>query len=104
MCVCVCVCVITHCSARVVHFFVIWITVPLLVLWRVTRRFSDVSGLSTMRLVVGVISALVEMELGERNFGFDSLKLLNRDMEEKGIVARDRLPPEPRCRGGGASA
>ena len=41
--------------------------------------------------------AMVEKELGERNFGFDSLKSrLNRDMEEKGIVARDVLPPEPR--------
>ena len=87
----------------VVHFF-ICVTVLLLVLWRVTPWFSDLSGLSTMRLVVGVISALVEKELWERNFGFDSLKLLNRDMEEKGIAARDRLPPEPRCRGGGASA
>ena len=86
MCVCVCVCDYTHCNASVVHFF-IWLTVLLLVLWRVTRRFSDVSGLSTMRLVVGVISALVEKELGERNFGFDSLKCMNRDVEEKGIVS-----------------
>ena len=31
----------------------------------------------------------------ERNFGFDSLKYMNRDMEEKGIVARDCFPPEP---------
>ena len=37
---------------------------------------------------MGVISAMVEKELGERNFGFDSLKSrLNRDMEKKGIVA-----------------
>ena len=43
---------------------------------------------------------MVAIELGERKFGFDSLKSrLNRDMEEKGIVARDYLPPEPRCRG-----
>ena len=49
--------------------------------------FSEVSGISTVRLVVGVISAMVEKELGERNFGFDSLKYMNRDMEEKGIVA-----------------
>ena len=35
-------------------------------------------------LVVGVISAMVEKELGERNFGFDSLKSrLNHDMEKK---------------------
>ena len=60
------------------------------------------SGISTTRLVVGVISAMVENELGERNFGFDSLKYMNR--EEKGIVARDCLPPEPRCRWTTASA
>ena len=30
--------------------------------------------------VVGVISAMVEKELGERNFGFDSLKYMNCDM------------------------
>ena len=37
---------------------------------------------------------MVEKEWGERNFGFDSLNSrLNRDMEEKGIVARDCLPP-----------
>jgi hypothetical protein len=35
--------------------------------------------------------------LWERNFGFDSLKYMNRDMEEKGIVAPDCLPPEPCC-------
>ena len=40
---------------------------------------------------------MVEKELGERNFGFDSLKYMNRDMEEKGMVACDCLPPEPRC-------
>jgi hypothetical protein len=42
-----------------------------------------------MSLIVGVISAMAEKELGERNFGFDSLKYMNLDMEEKGIVARD---------------
>ena len=48
--------------------------------------FSDVSGASSTRLVVGVISAMVKKELGERNFGFDSLKSrLNRDMGENGI-------------------
>ncbi|CAL8336564.1 unnamed protein product [Boreogadus saida] len=71
---------------------------------------------------------MVEKELGERNFGFDSLKYMNHDMEEKGIVARECLPLEPRfplprdhhlsaarcrrrwclgadhCRGGGPSA
>ena len=36
---------------------------------------------------------MVEKELGERNFGFDSLKSrLNRDMQEEGIIARDCLP------------
>ena len=40
---------------------------------------------------------MVEKELGERNFGFDSLKYMNHDMEEKGIVGRDCLPLEPRC-------
>ena len=39
--------------------FVIWITVLLLVLWRITRR-TLVSGISSTRLVVGVISAIVE--------------------------------------------
>ena len=43
-----------------------------------------------------VISAMVEKELGERNFGFDSLKYMNHDMEEKEIVASDCLPLEPR--------
>jgi hypothetical protein len=47
---------------------------------------------------------MVEKELGERIFGFDSLKYLNHDMEEKGIVASDCLPLEPRCRGTTASA
>ena len=45
---------------------------------------------------MGIISAKVENELGGRNFGFDSLKNMNYDMEEKGIVARDCLPLEPR--------
>jgi hypothetical protein len=40
---------------------------------------------------------MVERELGERNFGFDSVKYMNRDMEEIRIVDRDCLPPEPRC-------
>ncbi|CAL8379158.1 unnamed protein product [Boreogadus saida] len=39
------------------------------------------------RLIVGVISAMVEKELGERNFSLDSLKSrLKRYMEEKGTV------------------
>ncbi|CAL8249425.1 unnamed protein product [Boreogadus saida] len=38
----------------------------------------------------------VENELGGRNFGFDSLKNMNHDMEEKGIVGGECLPLEPR--------
>ena len=34
---------------------------------------------------------MFEKELGERNFGFDSLKYMNCDMEEKGIVVRGPL-------------
>ena len=68
-----------------------------------TEIFSDImnfkdcqvlrlSGTSTMRFIVGVILAMVKKELGERNFGFDSLKSRwNCDMEEKGIVAVCRL-------------
>ena len=42
---------------------------------------------------VGVISALVGKELGERNLCFDSLESrLNRDTEEKEMVAVCRLP------------
>ena len=44
---------------------------------------------------MGVISDMFEKELGERNFGFDSLKYMNHDMEEKGIVARKYLLLEP---------
>ena len=43
---------------------------------------------------MGVISAMVEKELTERYFGFDSLKHMKRDMEEKGIVVGDCLQPE----------
>ena len=39
---------------------------------------------------------MVEKELGERNFGFDSLKYMNHDIEEKRIVACDCLWLEPR--------
>ncbi|CAL8363557.1 unnamed protein product [Boreogadus saida] len=48
------------------------------------------------RLVLGVISAKVENELGGRNFGFDSLKNMNHDMEEKGIVGGECLQLETR--------
>ena len=85
---CVCVYVITHTNASVVNFFVIWITVLLLVLWRITRQ-TLVSGIIT-RHVVGVISAMVEKELGERNFGFDSLKYMNCDMPP--VAARHHRP------------
>ncbi|CAL8336602.1 unnamed protein product [Boreogadus saida] len=53
----------------------------------------------TSTRLVGVISAMVEKELGERNFGFYSLKYMNRDMEEKGIVAAivSRRSPTARC-------
>ena len=54
------------------------------------------SGISTTRLVVGVISAKVENELGGRNFGFDSLKNMNYDMEEKGIAGGECLQLETR--------
>ena len=64
-------------------------------LWRITRQ-TLVSGISTTRLVLGVISDKVENELGGRNFGFDSLKNMNHDMEEKGIVGRECIPLEPR--------
>ncbi|CAL8395239.1 unnamed protein product [Boreogadus saida] len=40
-------------------------------------------------------NTMVENELGERNFGFDSLKYMNHDMEEKGIVGRECIPLEP---------
>ena len=43
---------------------------------------------------MGVIAAMVENELGKRNFGFDSLKNMNHDMEEKGIVGGECLPLE----------
>ena len=57
--------------------------------------FSDVSGTSTTRPVVGVISAMVEKELGEKNFGSLKSRL---NMKEKGIDARDCLTTELRCR------
>ena len=77
-----CVCEYTHCNAGAVHFCVIWITFLLLVLCSLWYFHH--------KTVVRVISAMAEKELGEWNFGFDSLKYMN--MEEKGIVARDCLP------------
>ena len=75
------------------HLFGIGITVLLLVLWRIKRRVLWYFHNET---VVLVVSAMVEEELGERNFCFDSLKYMNHDMEEKGIVAGGCLPSEPR--------
>ena len=84
----------------VVHFLVIWITVLLLVFWRIKRR-TLVSGISTMRLVVGVISAMVEKELGERNFGFDSLKYMNHEAPpSRGTLpASEAVVPRQRAAG-----
>ncbi|CAL8332942.1 unnamed protein product [Boreogadus saida] len=45
---------------------------------------------------VQATSAKVENELGGRNFGFDSLKNMNHDMEEKGIVGGECLQLETR--------
>ncbi|CAL8349138.1 unnamed protein product [Boreogadus saida] len=59
-------------------------------------RQQAARGSVDFRLVLGVISAKVENELGGRNFGFDSLKNMNHDMEEKGIVGGECLPLEPR--------
>ncbi|CAL8370756.1 unnamed protein product [Boreogadus saida] len=38
---------------------------------------------------VGDMSPMIEKNWGERNFGLDSLKAMNRDMEEKGIALRE---------------
>ncbi|CAL8400476.1 unnamed protein product [Boreogadus saida] len=59
-------------------------------------RQQAARGSVDFRLVLGVISAKVENELGGRNFGFDSLKNMNHDMEEKGIVGGECLPLENR--------
>ena len=48
-----------------------------------------------------VNSAMVEKELEGSYFGFDSLKYMNRDKEEKGIDARDCPPPAPLTAAGG---
>ena len=57
----------------------------------------NTSGSLTSLVFPAIISAMVEKELGEINFGFDSPKYMNRDMEEKEIVAGDCLPLEPCC-------
>ena len=67
-------------------------------------RFSDVSGISTTRHLVGVISAMVEKELGQRNFGFDSLKSrLKLDMEEKGLLPGIVSRRSPAAHGGASA-
>ncbi|CAL8341100.1 unnamed protein product [Boreogadus saida] len=66
--------------------------------WSIMRQAQVVTHLVGKggRPPDGVI-AMVEKELGERNIGSGSLKYMNRDMEEKGIVARACLLPEPHC-------
>ncbi|CAL8379100.1 unnamed protein product [Boreogadus saida] len=56
---------------------------------------SRMEGLVRENTIIVSIEAKVEKELEENNFGFDCLKYMNHDMEEKGIVSRDCLPPEP---------
>jgi hypothetical protein len=48
--------------------------------------------------VVGVISAMVEKELGERNFGLDSLKYMNCDMPPVAARHHRREAPPPGSR------
>ncbi|CAL8348973.1 unnamed protein product [Boreogadus saida] len=55
-----------------------------------TRRTKAWQRIADRRLVVGVISAMVEKELGERNFGFDSLKYMNCDLPP--VAARHHRP------------
>ena len=53
------VCVNTHCNASVVHFFVIWITILLLLLWRITRnRITQAS----VKLPLGEKTRLTSLE------------------------------------------
>ena len=97
------------CKASVVglHFFVIWITVLLLVLWRITRR-TLVSGNSTTRLVVGVISAMVENGLGESNLALTSWSTWTKTWRRKGLLPAMSPAwaplPAARCRGTTTSA
>ena len=44
---------------------------------------------------MGVIGAMVEKELGERNFGFDSLKYMNCDMPPVAARHHRRKAPPP---------
>ena len=59
-CVCVCVWDYTHCKANMLHYFVIWITDLLLVLWRITRSQTFLVFPQQHCTVVVVISAIVE--------------------------------------------
>ena len=45
---------------------------------------------------MGATQPYLKRYWGERNFGFDSLKYMNQDMEEKGIVAGEPRCPVPR--------
>ena len=45
--------------------------------------------------VVGVISAMVEKEFGERNFGFDSVKYMNCNMPPVAARPHRREAPPP---------
>ena len=47
---------------------------------------------------MGVISAMVEKELGERNFGFDSQKYMNCDMLPVAARHHGREAPPPGSR------
>ena len=101
------------CNASAVHFFVIWITILLLVLWRLTRQ-TLVSGISTTRLVGGLSQPWLR-----RNWGKGTLALTpwvhepwhggGRDcclwMSPKNFSSfRDHHLCAARCQGGGPSA
>ena len=68
-------------------------------LWRISRRFLGLFYFN-YGTVVGVISAMVEKELGERNFGFDSLKYMKCDMLP---AAGCRQSPPPRSAAAGSA-
>ncbi|CAL8334796.1 unnamed protein product [Boreogadus saida] len=53
-------------------------------------RQQAARGSVDFRLVLGVISSMVEKELGERNFGFDWLKYMNCVMPP--VAARHHRP------------
>ncbi|CAL8370722.1 unnamed protein product [Boreogadus saida] len=60
------------------------------------RGSVDFSSTAIFSVNSPLTLAKVENELGGRNFGFDSLKNVNHDMEEKGIVGGECLPLETR--------